>query len=182
MKTLSLLALLAFASADAFAYSSNTGADPINESPDVEAKVVVKSAASGVSHAVSKGHILSYSAAADGYTVTRIGENSVRGTNQIACIADRDIATANSGSVRRANCLTKGFVNFLRYDATTAITAGAKLCSNTTGVAVVCAACDSLGGANDCKFGSATANSGIISLESKASGTGSDLKAIVNLK
>lgn len=182
MKFLSLALVLALTSVNAHAYSSNAGADPINQSPDVESKVVVKSAASGVSSSVSVGHILSYSTAADGYTVTRIGENSVRGTNQLACIADRAIATASSGSVRRTTCLTKGFVDFLRYDATSAITAGAKLCSNGEGVAVVCAACDSLGGANDCKFGSATANSGIISLESKASGTGTNLKAIVNLK
>lgn len=162
----------------AHAYSANVGADPINDNPDIETKVVRKSRVSGESSSVSIGHILSYAAALDGYTVTRIGANTPFGTNKIACVADRAIASDNTVY---STCVTKGFVN-VKYDATTAITAGMKLCSNGEGVAVVCA-----GFSNDASSdtaphkGSASANSGIIALETAASGTGT-MKALVNLK
>lgn len=168
MKHLILIAVLALGSLNAFGYSSNPGADPINGSPDLESKVVVKSTVNGVSDAISKGDILSYSST-DGYTVSRVGANSAAGANLMACVADRAIATSNSATVARANCLTKGYVDFLSYDATTPIVAGTRLCVNTLGRAVTCAA-------------DATANSGIIALEAKASGTGSNLKAIINLQ
>jgi len=115
----------------------------------------------------------------DGYTVTAVGENSVIGANKIACIAEKVIATGNTSQFR---CITKGYVPFLRYDATNAISVGEKLCANAGGEAVQCAACDTAGGTNDCQFGVATSNSGIISLESKASGTGTNLKALINVK
>ncbi len=160
------------------AYSSNVGADPVNASPDIETKAVKKSVEAGQSASVSVGHILSYSSANDGYSVTRIGANTPIGTNRNACVADRAIATGNTGYV---TCITKGLVN-VKYDATVAIVAGMKLCSDTEGVGVVCA-----GSSTDPSSplsltkGQATANSGIIALESAASGTGT-MKAIINLK
>lgn len=179
MKLISTLVIGLLLSLGAFAYNSPTGADPKNENHDQEYKAVVKSAVATISDAVSKGHILSYTSVADGYTVSRVGENTVLGTNKIACVAGVDIAT---GDVGYARCVTKGFVDFLRYDATTAISAGSKLCVNSVGAAVVCAACDNSTGNNSCKHGNATAESGIVALEAKASGTGSNLKALINLK
>lgn len=165
----------------AHAYSSNVGADPVNESPDVETKAIKKAVTDGVdgeASSISVGHILSYASALDGYTVTRIGANTPFGVNKVACIADRAIATSDKGYF---TCITKGFVS-VKYDATTAITAGMKLCPNGEGVAVVCAG-TSTDPSSDLSLakGSATANSGIIALETKASGTGT-MKAIVNLK
>lgn len=168
MKALILLAFLALTSANAFAYSSNVGADPFVDSPDIETKVVKKSTAAGYSDAVGKGDVLSYSDD-DGYTVSRVGANTAAGANLMACVADRAMATSNSAVVARSTCITKGYVDFLRYDATTPIVAGTRLCVNATGQAVTCAA-------------DATANSGIIALEAKSSGSGSNLKAIINLQ
>jgi hypothetical protein len=161
----------------AHAYSSNAGADPVNDSPDIETKAIVKSRVSGESSSVSVGHILTYAAINDGYTVTRIGANTPFGTNKIACVADRAIASSDTGYF---TCITKGLVN-VKYDATIAITAGMKLCSNAEGVAVSCAGPVNGSATLSPAFGSTTANSGIVALETAASGTGT-MKAIVNLQ
>lgn len=169
MKSLILLAVLGLFSADAFGYSSNVGADPINDSPDIETKVVVKTTAAGYSDAVGKGEVLKYMDSGSlGYIVTRVTEFAgAPDAKLIACVSDRAIATANGAVPQRSTCITKGYVDFLKYDASTAIAVGDMLCGNSVGAAVKCAA---------------SQNSGIIALESKASGTGSNLKAIINLQ
>lgn len=181
-KILVLAAILMGVAANAFAYTSGS-VDPTTGEGEQEYRVVKKSETAGVSDAVSVGHILTYDIRNnnDGYTVTRVGGNNVASTNIIACIASKAIATGDTGLFR---CVSKGYVDNLRYDATTAIPVGAKLCSNTSGVAVVCAACSNdtdgnTGAANSCRFGTATQNSPIVALEAKASGTGSDLKALI---
>lgn len=174
---LALLSLV-LTSASAFAYTSGQ-ADPANGIYDQEFKVVKKSETAGVSDAVSKGDILLLDTANnnDGYTVTRVGARNVATTARIACVASKAIATGNTGLNR---CISKGYVDFLKYDtANGAISIGQKLCVNSVGAAVACAACDNLGGANDCRFGTATDNSPIISLSSKPSGSGTDLKALI---
>lgn len=161
------LAAVSFASVDAHAYSSNVSSDPKNGTYDIETKQVVKHTVTGESAAVSKGHVLFYSSALDGYTVSRIGGTGATDHNRIACVAQDAIAT---GDYNYHDCVTRGFVDYLKYDATLPITAFNYLCVNYEGVAVACAA----------SYG-ATRNTGIMALESKASGTGS-MKAIVQLK
>lgn len=182
-----LVAVAFLMSGLAFGYSSGPGADPANGSYDIQYKAVVKttsgSDASGLSSSISKGHVLTYDLdnnAAGAYVVTRIGENTSLGQAQVACIADKDIATGDAGAYR---CVTKGYVDFARYDATTAFSAGQKLCSNEEGVLVVCAACvNDASSENDCRYGGATSQSGITALEAKASGTGSNLKVLVDIR
>lgn len=165
---LTLIGALALGSLNAHAYSSNAGADPKNGTPDMETKQVVKHTVAGESAAISKGHILSYASALDGYTVSRVGNSGVGADqNRAVCVAYEAIATGDFGY---HDCVTKGFVDFLKYDATLPITAFHNLCVNTEGVAVACAA-----------SGGATRNTGIMALESKASGTGT-MKAIINLR
>lgn len=168
MKKYFLLALaLAFATT-ANAYNTTPGTDPKNGSPEVEYRQVMKTAVTGESSSLSKGHILSYASAADGYSVGRVGDAGVAHHNRVACIAAEDVAT---GDVGYNLCVTKGYVDYLKYDATLPITAFHNLCVNAEGIAVACAA----------SYG-ATRNTGIMSLETKASGTGSTLKAIINLR
>jgi hypothetical protein len=153
----------------AFAYSSNTGPDPdAGGEGELETRVMRKTTVGGESSSVSRGHILSYASAADGYTMTRIGDTSGAGQNRVACIAKDDIAT---GDVAYHRCVTKGYVDFLKYDASLPITAFHNLCVSVEGIATACPA----------SYG-ATRNTGIMSLETKASGTGSTLKAIINLR
>jgi hypothetical protein len=158
---------LAFATQTAHAYSSVPGVDPKNGSDDVETKQVMKTAVAGESSSVSKGNILSYASAADGYSVSRISSGGASDHNRIACIAKEDIATGDVGYRR---CVVKGFINYLKYDATLPITVFNTLCVNAEGVAVACAA----------SYG-ATRNTGIIALETKASGTGT-MKAMIQLR
>jgi hypothetical protein len=169
MKSLILIAVIGLASMDAFGYSSNTGADPMNGSPDIETKVVQKTTTAGFSDAVGAGEVLKYvDSASLGYIVTRVTQFAgVRDGNLIACVSDRAIPTSNSAVVQRSSCITKGYVDFLKYDASSPITLGAKLCGNSVGAAVPCAA---------------SQDSGIVALEAKASGTGTNLKAIINLQ
>lgn len=164
-----LLALtLSLGAVDAHAYSSNAGSDPKNGTADIETKQVVKHTVTGESAAISKGHVLFYSSAADGYTVSRIG-GSVTGAdhNRIVCVAADAIAT---GDYNYHDCVVRGYVDYLKYDATLPITAFNNLCVNYEGIAVACAA----------SYG-ATRNTGIMALESKASGTGT-MKAIISLE
>jgi hypothetical protein len=179
MKLWNLLVLTAFLLAgNAQAYV--TGAvNPETGEGEKEYRVAKKSETAGVSDAVSRGHILSLDSANnnDGYTVTRVGANNVVGAAQNVCVAPAAIATGNTGLVR---CVSRGYVDFLRYDATTAISVGQKLCANASGVAVVCSACVAGSGTGtDCRFGTATSNSIIVSLEAKPSGTGTNLKAVI---
>lgn len=184
MKTLILSILtLVLTSGAAHAYTSGQ-ADPFNSvqpTQDKEYRTIAKSQTAGFSDAVAVGDILSYDTAntVDGGTVTRVGENSVVGANRVACVAQNVVAT---GDISEYRCVNKGYVTNLSYNASTAIAIGHKLCSNGAGQAVVCASCDSLASTNDCRFGTATGNSVIISLQVKASGSGSGstgLKALI---
>lgn len=160
------IALTAFANT-AHAYNNTPGTDPKNGSAEVEYRQVVKHSVAGESAAVSKGHVLFYSSALDGYTVSRIGGTAVIDHNRAVCIASEDIASGDTGYNL---CATRGFVDYLKYDATLPITAFNNLCVNYEGIAVACAA----------SYG-ASRNTGIMALESKASGTGT-MKAIINLR
>lgn len=184
MKISILVLGLIFWAGNAFGFVSGA-ADPAKSSPDVMYRHYVKSETAGVSDAVSKGDILSLDVANnnDGGTLTRVGANTTVGAAKVACIAANAVAT---GNVQNNRCVTRGYVDYLSYDASAvAIAIGSKLCSNAVGAAVVCAACtptEDGNGDNDCKFGNATESSGITSLEAKSSGTGSDLKVIVNIR
>lgn len=169
MKNVFLSVVMLALGANAFGYSSPAGVDPKNGTFDQEFKAVVKSAVNGESASVTQGHVLSHAAVVDGYTVTRIAGGAIGNVlaqAKVMCIAAEDVAT---GDVGYAKCLTKGFVDFLKYDATVAIVAFSKLCANTEGVAVACT-------------GTEATQSGITALEAKASGTGSNLKAMVDLR
>lgn len=195
MKLIALLLTIGFCfSGNAFAYSSNTGADPVNGSPNVETKVYKKSTTAGFSNAIARGDLLSLSTQTnevDGYTMTRVGENTSNDTNLVSCVALDTVAT---GDLAYHVCQTKGFVDFLRWDASAAaIVAGQKLCplsgvqySGTAGFegrAGTCAACTiSASADNNCRLGSATQNSSIISLEAHGGDSGANLKAILDLK
>lgn len=190
---LALLITSLCVSGNAFAYSSNVGADPVNDAHDVEYRVYKKSTTAGFSDAIVRGDLLSYSTQSgevDGYTMTKVGENTALDTNLVACVALDSVAT---GDLAYHRCQTKGFVDFLKWDATTAIVAGQKLCplsgigySGTAGFegrAGTCAACQiGVDADNNCRLDSATTNSAIISLEAKGADSGSNLKAILNLR
>lgn len=181
-----LLIALLFVTIPAFAYNSG-GGDPANSSFDREYKTYKKSTSAGSSLAVTRGMILSYSMAdADGYTLTATGGNTVVDAAMQACIADSAVAT---GDTRQHRCITKGYVDFAKYSAVSVgLRVGDKLCANgTDGTLVKCAACAVTGSPedseNDCLHGTASGNSGIISLQQKEPGaSGSDLKVLVNLK
>lgn len=168
----------------AHAYSSATGVDPDysnvgnGEAPsllshDVETKAVKKSATAGKSKALVSGLVVQYSTEADGYTVTRAVTSGL-GQNQLACVTTDEVATGDTGYHR---CITKGFsrVRYNVVDATRAIVAGRAACVNADGIVQGCA----FSGPDAVE---ATANTGIIPLESKSSGSGTDLKVILNLR
>jgi len=180
-----LLVALLLIAAPAFAYNSG-GGDPVNGAHNREYRTYKKSATAGSSLALTRGMILSYSMAdADGYTLTATGGNTVVDAAMQACIADSAVAT---GDTRQHRCITKGFVDFAKYDASSVqIRVGDKLCADgTTGALVKCAACEvtttPVDEENDCIHGTASGNSGVISLEQADGGTGSDLSVIVNMK
>lgn len=163
----------------AHAYQSGVP-DPSRGEGEREYRVGVKSVTAGYSDAIAVGDVLSLDIVNtnDGYTLTRVGANTNLGSGINACVATKAIATGNTALFR---CVSRGYVN-VSYDATTAITAGQKLCANAAGAAVTCAGCVVTGtgsGTNDCRFGTASGNAAIISLEAKASGTGTNLKALV---
>ena len=176
-KYLSLVALFALVigSTNAIGYNSPAGSDPKELNHDREFKQVMKTVfgadSTGLKAAISRGHVLTYvvgeDGSHDGYTVSRIGANTPAGQRVVACIADDSIAT---GDVGYHKCVTKGFVDFAKWDATAPIAAGTRVCANAEGVLV------------DCTVLAATANVGIISLEAKAAGTGNNLKVMVNLQ
>lgn len=173
------LAVPALNTPSAHAYSSNVGADPEGSDPgygnsgygDMETKAIKKSAASGVSASIAARRVLAYTSAADGYTVTRQVTQSGAGQGLLACVSTDDIATGDTSYHR---CITKGFVR-LKYDGSThALTAGRHACVDSEGVVRGCKQ-------NGTDTVEATANTGIIPLESK-SDAGEYLRAIVNLK
>lgn len=162
---------LVFMTGTVHAYTSGQ-ADPLSgiRSLDAEYRTVVKSTTAGFSDAILIGDILSYDTnnVQDGYTVTRVGENSVVGAARNACIAVQAIATGDIGEHR---CLSKGIAPYASFSAVSkSFVIGQKLCANTSGQAVVCAACDQLQGTNDCQLGTATGNSVITPLVTEGTG------------
>jgi hypothetical protein len=148
----------------AFAYQVQKG-DP-DTAGIKEFRPVKKSAVAGVSDAIlAAGELLSYSAAADGNTVTRVGDGTVLKGGLIACAAKEAIAT---GDTAYHLCQTRGYAT-VKYDATSLEwDDGESLCVNSVGAAVNCAAAGS--------------KTGVIALEAKARGTsGSDLKVMLKL-
>lgn len=166
MKALFLLLALVV-SADAYAYTSASGNDPVAGSYDVESKVAVKSETALYSDAISKGHALYYQedALTGLYVASRYYSGTANAASAVpfqACIAQRAVATGDTGGFP---CATRGYVDYGIYDATSPIAAGGYLCIGTAasvkGKLIGCAA---------------NVVSKFISLETKASGTGSDLK------
>lgn len=176
MKNLLIIAAVALASITANAFTSGQS-DPQNGSPDADFRTIVKTETAGTSAAIAVGDILTYDTAnfQDGYTVTSVGENSVVGAARMLCVATKAIATGNTSETR---CQSRGFVQGLKFDAATPFSLGSRLCSNAVGAAVACATCDTVGSTNDCKLGTASGNSIIISLQPKGAGTGSGATGI----
>lgn len=161
------------------AYSSAVGVDPKNEEDpmnghgnsgygDYETKAIVKSATAGKSEALVRGLIVAYSSEADGYTVTRAVTRTVPGQRQLTCMTTDAVATGDTGYHA---CITRGFVR-VKFDATSyPITVGVPACVDVSGVVTGCNT-----------VAEATINTGIIPLESKASGTGDYLRAVLDLR
>lgn len=166
--------LLLLAPTLAHAYSSQAGLDPTTTT-EIETKAVLKLASSP---AMAIGDILTYdTTAADGYTVTQVGATSVVGNQLVACVAMRAFASATVTYVPGTAivaavakpCITKGLA-LAKYDASAApISAGEHVCVNSVGAAVNCGA-------------TASASSQITSLQTVLSGTGTNLKVLVNAR
>lgn len=180
-KILLIAGLMLFAS-QAHAYSSPEGADPdhsgfgngmaTNLAGDVLVKSVKKSTTAGSSEALIAGLVVAYDATAlDGYTVTRaVAQQTNLALNTYACVTVDSVATGDTGY---HGCIVKGFAR-VRYASTgtTTLVAGRQACVNASGVV------------RGCDYGNAleaTANTGIVPLESKT-GTGTDLKVLINLR
>ncbi len=174
-----LLAAPHFLETPAHAYSSNVGTDPKESDGgtgnagygDLETKTIVKSAVAGESASIAARRVLAYAQTADdGYTVTRMVTRSAVGFRRLACVSLDDIA---SGDTSYHRCITKGFVR-LKYDASTfPIEDGVAACVNQEGIVTGC---------NLSVAGEATANTRIVPLEAKTSGTGDYLRAMINLQ
>lgn len=156
---------------NAQAYVSASGNDPRVGGYDVESKSAVKSETALYSDAISQGHALFYdeNSFAGAYLVSRYYSgtyNTQAASNLQACIASRAVAT---GDVATFGCVTRGYVNYARYDATAPIQVGNYLCIDTAasvkGVLVSCAS---------------GVTSAFVALEQKTSGTGSDLDVLVD--
>jgi hypothetical protein len=175
----SVVALGAIITTLAHGYNSPVASDPKNENFNVEYKYIVKSAVAGESGAIAKGDVLTYASAYDGYTVTKMGGGaSVAQQLALACVAAEDIATGDSGYHR---CVTRGYINYVKYNATIPFSAFGNVCVNSNGVVEGCTGAKVAVGV-DGVSGTATAALGrIIPLQTKSSGTGSDLKAIINI-
>lgn len=161
------------------AYSSAVGVDPKDNEDlngngnggygDYETKAFVKSATSGESGAVSRGQMLSFGSEDDGYTLTRSKTRTIPNQRLVSCMAIDSVATGDKGYHR---CITRGFVR-VKYDASSfPIVEGVQACVDASGIVTGC------NNAN----GEATVNTGIIPLESRASGTGNYLRAVLHLK
>lgn len=171
MRNLFLLVLL-LTGATAHAYESGQANPVFYGTHDQQFRTVVKSATAGFSDAIQIGDVLSYDVVnnQDGYTVTRVGANTVNDTNLIACISLVAIATGNTSEFR---CVSQGYVGVTNWTPNSiAITQNMRLCTNASGQATPCAPCDSKAGANDCKFGTATGNSVITAVQAKGAGGG----------
>lgn len=171
-----------FAIEKANAYSSAVGVDPDhsgygngqadNLSGDVETKTIKKSAVAGSSEALIAGLVVGYDQTGDdGYTVTRAVSQAATGIAQkrLACVTV-DVVATNDTSYHR--CISKGFAR-VRYNADTfAIEDGRNACVNASGVV------------RGCNLGApeATMNTGVVPLEAKTQGTGTDLRVLIDLK
>lgn len=162
MKNVFLTLALLLASVNASAYQTVVGADP-SATPDAEFKPVLKSAVAGVSDAVAIGDLLQYSAANDGYTVTRVGSGAASTASAHLIVGVSKDAIA-SGDTAYHLAQVRGYAT-VKYDATVAIVRGDYLCINAVGAAVSCLHIASA--------------SKVVALEAKASGTGTDLKVIL---
>lgn len=168
MKKFLFIACLALVSGKAHAYLTLAGADP-SANPDKEYKAAQKSTTAGVSDAIgAAGELLSYdyaNNAAGGYIVSRVGGGvqNPEGSTLIAGVATKAVATGDTGYFL---IQTRGYAT-VKYDATDAITRGLPVCANSVGAAIRCA-------------GQVASASKVIALETKASGTGTDLKVIVS--
>lgn len=160
------------------AYSSAVGVDPKNDDNgygnggygDIETKAIVKSATASYSASITPRRVLAFGTEDDGYTVTRQVTQTAAGQRLLSCVSFDDIATGDTSYHR---CITKGFVR-LDYNAGTyVIEEGIPACVDSEGRV---RGCNRAGGAE------ATVNTGIIPLESKSSGTGYYLRAIIDLK
>lgn len=160
----------------AHAYSSQAGTDPRVGGYEVEYKSAVKNDTdAGYKDALSKGSAVYYDVvnnAAGAYVVTLKGSGNgqdAQSSSLFAGIAARDVAT---GDVSVFNLVTRGYIDYGKYDATSPITVGDRLCIGTAasvkGILIGCSATvqDSVG----------------VALESKASGTGSTLKALIKTR
>lgn len=166
----------------AFGYSSQAGADPDRSGVgngkstplgnEVETKSVKKSGTAGSSEALIAGIFVAYDQTAkDGYTVTRAITQNRLGLNSIACLNVDVVATGDSSY---HSCITKGFAQ-VRYDGSLAgkpIEAGRAACLTGNGTVRGCYLADAV---------EATANTGIIPLESKTD-SGTDLRVLINLQ
>lgn len=148
----------------AFGYVSNQGTDPDVGGYEAEYKSAKKSTVSGYSDAVSKGHGLYYD---DGqltglYHVSRhftlAAGNLSTAARFAACIAARDVAT---GDTQSFPCVTRGYVDYALYDATSPIAQGNFLCIGTAATVQ--------GVFINCNLGQ---TSKFVALEAKTSGTG----------
>lgn len=170
MKALFLLLALVI-STDAHAYTSASGNDPSAGSYDVESKVGVKSETALYSDAIAVGQALYYQE--DALTGLYVASRYYSGTANAATarpyqfgIAQRAVATGDTGGFPVA---VRGYVNNAIYDATSPIAVGGYLCIGTAAtVKGKLIGCDS----------SVTSN--FISLETKASGSGTDLKVRID--
>lgn len=170
MKLYLIAALALIVGVDAQAYTSPSSVDFAVGGVEVEARAAVKSSTDLYSDAITKGHGLYYSEneLTGAYKVSRYSAevaNSAAAAKLIACIAGRDVATGDTASFP---CVTRGYVDYAKYDATAAIAKGGYLCIGTAAsVKGVLLACDT------------NVVSPIMALEAKASGAGSDLKVLV---
>jgi hypothetical protein len=173
MKKYLMILVAALVSTNALAYVSLQGNDPNLGAYDSEYKSAVKSETALYSDAISKGHGLYYdeNSYTGLYKVSRysvLTYNAAAATPFIAGIAGRAVAT---GDVAAFPLVTRGYVDYAVYDATSPIAVGGYLCVGTAAsVKGVLVGCDS------------GVTSGIVSLEAKASGTGSDLKVKLDLQ
>jgi len=173
MKKYLVILIAGLVSANALAYVSLQGNDPNLGAYDSEYKSAVKSETALYSDAISKGHGLYYdeNSYTGLYKVSRYSTltyNAAAATPFIAGIAGRAVATGDTAAFP---LVTRGYVDYAKYDATGGIAVGGFLCVGTAasvkGILVPCAA---------------SVTSGIVSLEAKSSGTGSDLKVKLNLQ
>lgn len=179
--SLALIGALAL-SGKAYAYNSPVGADPKNGNYDIEYKYVVKATVAGESGAITKGDILTYASAYDGYTVTNMqGDNNGFSQNAIACIAADNIA---SGDLGYHKCVSRGYIDYLKFNSGMAgFTIFDSVCVTASAAAAPCSAsAGNVQGATSWS-GTATAAIGRIKVfQTKAAAlTGATLKAFINV-